>query len=496
MKNIKTLIACLFLLLPIQGLSQDMRITQDSIVIKVDTMKQYLNTLQKKNKATSADNNIFIEQNKILKSIKEKSDIGKAILSQGVDSASINWELQSIVQWNDIASEGIFDTEAKLVLKSNLNVSSIIFRELLTRTQNIQDRIQAYRSEMETIQIGIDSLIVNDALYQMPKDTSEVLAYLLNVRLVVEEAVSIADQIKKVLNNIQKQELLASVLKYDLEGKLTKAESIQSEQFGIEDLKDFEGFTQFLGLRKNIREIINYSGTKVFLAAGFYLYNHIDLVSLIILSIVAMFFYLKMLKKHLSEKSSEKSALEYYAFKHPFFISIVVVVTVLQYFFGTPPFPVYAGLWGISFWILIFLRINSLDKIWFRWLLMLGGLYLIAYLDYMILLQHTLDKILVLILAILSIVLGITGLRYIKRSETKLEFMKGFLIYFIIMEFFSLVLNLFDYFGASKRLMVIGVLGMVLIILIRLTLEILYKIFSLSLEVFKKSDDNNFTIKS
>ena len=125
---------------------------------------------------------------------------------------------------------------------------------------------------------------------------------------------------------------------------------------------------------------------------------------------------------------------------------------------------------------------------------MLGGLYLLAYLDYMILLQHTLDKILVLILAILSIVLGITGWRYIKRSETKLDFMKGFLIYFIIMEFLSLILNLFDYFGASKRLMVIGILGMVLIILIRLTLEILYKVFSLSLEVFKKSDDNNFTI--
>ena len=179
----------------------------------------------------------------------------------------------------------------------------------LQELKTFKSRIQSYRTELETIQIGIDSLIVNDALYQMPKDTSEVLAYLLNVRLVVEEAVSIADQTKKVLNNIQKQELLTSVLKYDLEGKLSKAETIQSEQVGIEDWKDFENFTQFLGLQKNIREIINYSGTKVFLAAGFYLYNHIDLVSLIILFIVGMFFYLKMLKKHLSEKSPIKRLL-------------------------------------------------------------------------------------------------------------------------------------------------------------------------------------------
>ena len=113
MKNTKLLIVSLLLLLSIQGLAQEMRITQDSTIANVDTMKQYLNYLQKKNKATSADNDIFIKQNKILKSIKEKSDIGKAILQQGVDSAAINWELQGIVNWNEIASKGVFETDAK-----------------------------------------------------------------------------------------------------------------------------------------------------------------------------------------------------------------------------------------------------------------------------------------------------------------------------------------------------------------------------------------------
>ena len=490
MKNIKLFIVSLLLLLSIQGFAQEMRITQDSTIANVDTMKQYLNYLQKKNKATSADNDIFIKQNKILKSIKEKSDIGKAILQQGVDSAAINWELQGIVNWNEIASKGIFETDAKFVLKANLNVSTIIFRELLTRTEKIQNRLQSYRTELETIQSGLDSLIVNDALYQVPKDTSEVLAYLLNVGMVVEEAIGVTNETKKVLNKIQKQELLTSVMKFDLEGKLLKAESIQSEQFGTENLKDFESFTRFLGPQKSIWEIINYSGKKVILATGFYLYNHIDLISLIIVFIAGMFLYLKMLKKQLTQRTNEKSVLEYYALKHQFFISIVVVVTVLQYFFGNPPFPVYAGLWGISFWILVFIRKNSLDKMWFNWFLMLGCLYLLAYFDNMILLQHTADKILVLILAILSIALGIRGLRYIKKSETKLDFMKGFLIFFIIMEFLSLILNFFDYFSISKRAMVIGILGMVLIILVRLTLEILYRVFSLSMEVYKKSDDS------
>jgi hypothetical protein len=112
----------------------------------------------------------------------------------------------------------------------------------------------------------------------------------------------------------------------------------------------------------------------------------------------------------------------------------------------------------------------------------------------MILLQHTADKILVLILAILSIALGTRGLRYLKKSETKLDFMRWFLIFFIIMEFLSLILNFFDYFSISKRAMVIGILGMVLIILVRLTLEILHRVFSLSMEVYKKSDDRSLAI--
>ena len=380
------------------------------------------------------------------------------------------------------------------VLKANLNVSTIIFRELLTRTEKIQTKLQSYRTELETIQSGLDSLIVNDALYQVPKDTSEVLAYLLNVGMVVEEAIGVTNETKKVLNKIQKQDLLTSVMKFDLEGKLLKAESIQSEQFGTENLKDFESFTRFLGPQKSIWEIVNYSGKKVILATGFYLYNHIDLISLILVFIAGMFLYLKMLKKQLTQRTNEKSVHEYYALKHQFFISIIVVVTVLQYFFGNPPFPVYAGLWGISFWILVFIRKNSLDKMWFNWFLMLGCLYLLAYFDNMILLQHTADKILVLILAILSIALGIRGLRYLKKSETKLDFMRWFLIFFIIMEFLSLILNFFDYFSISKRAMVIGILGMVLIILVRLTLEILHRVFSLSMEVYKKSDDRSLAI--
>jgi len=495
MKNIKHLIICLLLIYSSQALAQETKIhAGNPVAAAEDTIKQYLDDLKQKNITTSANNNIVIRQNKILKRIKEKSDIGRALLQQGFDSIAINWELRGIQDWNEIASKGVFETDAKFILKANLNVSSIIFRELLTRTEKIQNKLLLYRTELENVQSEIDSLVIIEALYQIPSDTIEARAYLLKASMFVEEAIGITDQTKNVLNKIQKQELLTSVLKFDLEDKLLKSESIQVEQLETDDLKDFENFTTFLGTQKSIQDIINFSGTKVLLATGFYLLNHLGLMFLMILFLLAMTFYIKTLKKHLTSKVSENSVVEYYALKYPFYTSFVVITVVFQYLFGNPPFSFYAGLWGISFILLIFITRKNFDKVWHRWFLGLGVLYFTAYYDNMILLQHTADKFFVLILAVLSIVMGVLGLIKIKKSDRKLNFIKGFLIFFLVMEFLSLFLNLFDYYSASKRAAIAGILGVVLIILIRTTLEILYRMFNLSLEVYKKSDDSNFII--
>lgn len=495
MKNIKHLTVCILLIFSSLVLAQEKIIhAGNPITAAEDTIKQYLDILKQKNVTTSANNNVIIRQNKILKRIKEKSDLGWALLQQGFDSLAINWELKGIQDWNEIASKGVFETDAKFILKANLNVSSIIFNELLTRTEKIESKLLSYRTQLENVQSEIDSLVIIDALYQIPKDTEEVSAYLLKIRMIVEEAISITNQAKKELNKIQKQELLTSILKFDLDDKLLKSESIQVEQLESDDLKDFENFTTFLGPQKSIQEIINFSGTKVLLATGFYLLNHIGLMFLMILCLIAMTFYIKTLKKHLSSRISEKTILEYYILKYPFSASFVVVTVVFQYFFGNPPFSFYAGLWGIAYLLLIYITRKNFDKIWHRWFLVLGVLYFAAYYDNMILLQHTVDKIFVLILAVLSIALGIQGLIKIKKSDGKFNFVKGFLIFFLVMEFLSLFLNLFDYYSASKRAAIAAIFGVVLIILIRTTLEILYRMFNLSLEVYKKSDDNNFII--
>ena len=458
------------------------------------TIEDYLNSLKKNNKSGSADNIIARRQNKIFKELREKTDIGKSILQEGFDSLNIEMELKGSIEWNELASKGIFDSDLKTIMTSNLSVSTIILRELLVRTENSISKLTSYREKFEKVQLGIDSLITLDVLYQTPKDSSAALAYLVKMMKVQEEASGITNQTNKILSKIQELETLASILKFDLEAKYLKAENLQAKQIRTSVERDFEGFAKYRGVTKSFPEIISYSSDKILLAIVFYLTNHIDLIVLLCLIVIGMLIYLKALKKNLNLIVTENSVSEYYVLKYPVFTSIVVVTNIFQFFFGNPPFVFYAGLWLITFWLLAYLLKYSVDAIWHNWLLLLGVLYTVVYFDNFLLLVHPTDKIIVFVLSILSIGLGVLGLSNLRRSKDKIKFLKWFLVFFIFSESFALLINILGYHNSSKRLMIAGVMAMVLIVLLVWTVRILYKVFNLSLEVYKKSDDNNFAI--
>lgn len=460
----------------------------------INTIEDYLNLLKENNKSNSTDNIVVMRQNKILQKLREKTDIGKSVLREGFDSLLVQKQIESIIKLNEMTSEGIFEAEQKYVMSSNIFVSTIIFRELLTRVDMMLDNLILQRDKFEKARLDIDSLISLDVLYQIPKDTSAALIYSASVKNIHGEASKVIAQTNKTLSKIQEMESSVSTLKFEIEDKYLKTEQLKIKKINSEAEPDFEGFTNFKGSSKSFSEIIEYSLTKAILAFAFYLANHIDLIALMILFVIGMLFYLKALRKHLSFLTNEKSITEYYVLKYPLFISIVVSANVFQFFYKNPPFLFYAGLWLITYGFLVYVLKFSVDLRWRRWFLILGVLFVVIYFDNLILLPHVVDKVFVFVLAALNLAMGLLGLFNLKKSNIKVAFLKWFLRGFVILESLSLILNLFGYFNASKRMMIAGIIGLVLIILMVWTIKIIYKVFSLSLEVYKKSDVHSFTI--
>jgi hypothetical protein len=201
-----------------------------STLPSINTVEDYLNLLKENNKSESDANIIVMRQNKILQKLNEKTDMGKSILREGFDSLIIQKELEGSIEWNELASKGIFENDVKFIMTSNLWVSTIIFRELLTRTENSIGKLISHRNKFEKIQLGIDSLITLDVLYQTSKDSAQAIAYLARMMKAQAEASAVTDQTNKILNKIQELESLASILKFDLEAKLLKTEQLHKKQ--------------------------------------------------------------------------------------------------------------------------------------------------------------------------------------------------------------------------------------------------------------------------
>ena len=174
-----------------------------------DTLKnaqKYLRLLKEENKSGANDNITARKQNRILMQLKTKTDYGKSVLREGFDSILVQIQINSIAKLNEMTSEGLFEEEQKYVMSSNLFVSNIIFRELLTRVQIILDGLILQRDKFENARFGVDSLISLEALYQIPKDTIVALNYSARIKTEYEGASRVLDQINKILSQIQEFE--------------------------------------------------------------------------------------------------------------------------------------------------------------------------------------------------------------------------------------------------------------------------------------------------
>jgi len=494
MKTFKSLLIALLLFIAPVISAQVAQTNKSNSSDSLKNTKEYLSSLKEENKSGANDNITARKQIRILMHLKTKTDLGKSVLREGFDSDLVQVQIKSVIKLNEMTTEGLFEQDQKYVMSSNIFVSKIIFRELLTRVEMILDGLILQRDKFEVVRFGIDSLISLEVLYQIPRDTVSALTYSARIKTEYNDAYKVLGQINKTLSKIQEFESSVSGLKFEIEEKLLKTEHLQTQRINDEAEQEFEGFTHFKGTSKSFSEIFEYSLTKAMLAFAFYSANHIDLIVLMVLFVIGMRFYLKSLKNHLTYLTKEDSITEYYVLKYPLLTSIIVILNVFQFFYKEPPFLFYAGLWLITFSLLVYLLKFSVDPRWRRWFVMIGILFVVVYFDNLILLPHPADKIFVFLLAALSTTLGFWGLFNLKKSNDKVGFLKWFLRIFVLLEAIALILNLLNYFNASKRLMIAGILGVVLIILMVWAAKILYKVFALSLEVYKKSDNYDFTI--
>lgn len=468
---------------------------QDAALSDSALPTSYLHELLIISKENAQDNAIITGQNSVLEKLKMKMDIGKSLLASGFDSATTHSAILQLDEWNQIASEGILDSKSGTPLEANILISSIILNELLTLSDNLNTRLNTTRLSFEIAQRDIDSLSTLDILYKSPKDTALIHAYLPQIITRQSDAITVSIALKNALTYLQKLQSDALHLRFNIESNLKGIEKLhQSRIIGGTGIETESGYIH----GKNYGEIITWSMNKVILALGFYISNHFSEVVLAIFSILLLWYFLVVTRKTALKFLSQETVNQLYPLKHSVITATVSVCNIFLFLFENPPFVFYGGILLLSYTQLAFLLHKNMDRYWARWFIILGILFLVSFLGNLLLLHHRTNDVIFFALAALSLFFGWKGLRRIRSypDDKLVSFLKWFLVLFITIEGFALLLGVLGYTASLKRLSIAGLLSTVTIITMVSTMRMFFKMFVISMEIYKRSGENTLSVNS
>ena len=114
------------------------------------------------------------KQNRIFNQLRNEIQNAESILKQGIDYAEYTRELDVIRNYKDVAIKGILTIDAGNLTIRNLTTTSILLTELKNRTDIQLEKIRENNQSLTDVQHTIDSLMADESVYVVPRDSASV----------------------------------------------------------------------------------------------------------------------------------------------------------------------------------------------------------------------------------------------------------------------------------------------------------------------------------
>ncbi|RZK26289.1 MAG: mechanosensitive ion channel, partial [Flavobacterium sp.] len=225
----------------------------------------------------------------------------------------------------------------------------------------------------------------------------------------------------------------------------------------------------------------------------FYLIDNIwRLVSLIGLALLS-FLYLRSLKliyksKDLLTKSYEGQLV----IRYPLCSAILLVISLFQFIFISPPFILNVILWLISCVCLTIIFRKFITRYWMIVWLIMVGFFLLASADNLILQASRVERWFMFWVALAGLTSGIIILIQRRQNELKENWIGYSIGFMVFMETASLVMNVIGRYNLSKTLFIGGFLNVVIAILFLWVVRLINEGLLLAFEVYTVQDKKLF----
>ena len=426
---------------------------------QLDALMQQLNAASLNENKTNYEFNVLTnKQNSSFNSLNEEIQKASTVLKEGIDYKGFTAELALLVDWKEKSLKGIVKDVNKMQTIRDLTTTSILLNELIKRTDYQLDKIAVNNRELSGIQRRMDSLATDPIFYKIPNQEVAKKNYYQRMFSLTKDLNEANKNLKNAIDSIQKLEINGKLFKYGLESDLAivnNARKILSKKVNSGASDIVVGNDKPLSFAENFVHSFG-KGSLLFI---FYYANQSGILGLLFFFIIGLTLYLRVIRSKY-KKADLYENLKYpgHVLNYPFAASVLIMISIFQFFLPSPPFVFSAFLWTISGIALTLIIYKSSNRYWFLIGMAFLLLNFLAFQDNLLLLYSPSEFRFVLFLSLIGLALGIYVLfnRNKKGREIEEKSFAVALVVFIVLEFFAVIFSFSNAYNLSKLLMTYG----------------------------------------
>lgn len=417
----------------------------------------------------------------------------KGYLKTGVDTSELKQRLKEIQHDYQLAADGVFVNKGTAQTYRNLTATKKIIYELIGEAKVIKLNLDNRLKSLNGFRYRMDSLLTAPELFKFPTDSLELVDYLRNLVTVAYEVAPVDTALKQTGRNVQ---YLLNGYNMEINRLQISIEEIEHNEQAIANATFRREFSNIWGEPSYYRpftEIFTFSKIKGLLTLDFYAQNNAwRLLSLIVLSILS-YIYLKSLKSIYQAKGLLNSNFEgQLVIRYPIFSAILLVISLFQFIFLSPPFILSLIFWIISCICLTVIFRGYITRYWMIVWLAMVFFFLIAGFDNLILQASRAERWFMLVIAFIGALVGTVILLQKRQNELKEKWIAYSIAFMVLLEFASILLNLFGRYNVSKTLFIGGFLNVVVAILFLWVVRFINEGLVLAFDVYTVQDRKLF----
>nr|WP_084407117.1 mechanosensitive ion channel domain-containing protein [Pedobacter panaciterrae] len=459
----------------------------------VNKMQAFAKRASKKSADEFEADKAIINQIKTFEEIKRTMQKAKIYLNSKLDTPGIKSELKDIETDFILAGDGVFTNKGTSQTFRNLTATSKILSELLNKANERKAQLEIRQEALNNFRYQMDSLLSVPALFKFPSDSTTLMKYIQKIEVISYETSPVDTALKIASNNIQTLLNKVNMNVFKLQGSLEEIESYQRDMADHSYKREFSNLWEPQGSYRPFAEILDFSKTKGLLTLSFYSANNTGKLVILVLLVLTSFIYLRSLKHIYIEAHLLKPDFDgQLVLRYPLLSAILLVISLFQFFFLSPPFILNVIFWSISCICLSIIFKKYVSRYWMRVWLIMVVLFLIASICNLILQASRIERWFMLFISLIGSLVGLITLLKGHREELREKWIIWSIFFMAILEFASVLANLFGRYNLAKTLFISGFLNVVIAILFLWTVRLINEGLFLAFNVYSGQDRKLF----